>query len=47
MTRAEILLHVVNHSSYHRGHVGDMLYQSGIEPPTTDLPVYLRHLQSP
>ena len=42
MTRAEILIHVVNHTTYHRGHIGDMLYESGVEPPTTDFPVYLR-----
>jgi uncharacterized damage-inducible protein DinB len=44
MTRAEILLHVVNHTSYHRGFVGDLFYQVPGEhrPPTTDLPVYLR-----
>jgi uncharacterized damage-inducible protein DinB len=44
MTRAEILLHVVNHTSYHRGFVADLFYQvpGGARPPTTDLPVYLR-----
>ena len=42
MSRAEILLHVVNHGSYHRGHVGQMMYDSGAHPPTTDLPVFLR-----
>jgi len=44
MTRAEILLHIVNHTSYHRGFVGDLFYQVPGEhrPPTTDLPVYLR-----
>ena len=43
MTRGEILLHVVNHTSYHRGFVGDLFYQvEGVRPPTTDLPVYLR-----
>ncbi len=42
MTRAEILLHVVNHTSYHRGFVGDMFYQVPARPPTTDLPVFLR-----
>lgn len=41
MTRAQILLHVANHGSYHRGHVADMLYADGLVPPTTDLPVYL------
>jgi uncharacterized damage-inducible protein DinB len=42
MTRADMLLHVVNHTTYHRGHIGDMLYQIPLEPPTTDLPVFLR-----
>ncbi len=42
MTRGEILLHVVNHTSYHRGFVGDLFFQVPARPPTTDLPVYLR-----
>lgn len=42
MTRAEILLHVVNHTSYHRGFVAEMFYQVPARPPTTDLPVFLR-----
>jgi len=42
MSRAEILLHVVNHTTYHRGHVADMMYNIGVAPPTTDFPVYLR-----
>jgi len=43
MTRAEVLLHVVNHTTYHRGFVGDLFYQvPGHRPPITDLPVYLR-----
>ena len=42
MNRGEILLHAVNHGTYHRGHIGDMLYEASCEPPTTDLPVFLR-----
>ena len=42
MTREEIVLHVVNHGTYHRGHVSSMMYQFGISPPTTDLPVFLQ-----
>lgn len=42
MSRNEIILHVVNHSTYHRGHVADMLYHYSVSPPTTDLPVFLR-----
>jgi uncharacterized damage-inducible protein DinB len=42
MSRSEIVLHVVNHTTYHRGHIGSMMYQVPTEPPTTDLPVFLR-----
>ena len=42
MTRSEILMHIVNHGNYHRGFVGDMLYQAGTPPTATDLPVFLR-----
>jgi uncharacterized damage-inducible protein DinB len=42
MTRGDILLHVVNHKTYHRGYVADMLYQADTHPPTMDLPVFLR-----
>jgi uncharacterized damage-inducible protein DinB len=44
MTRGEILLHVVNHTSYHRGFVADLFFQVPARPPTTDLPVYLREI---
>ena len=42
MTRAEIILHIVNHTSYHRGFAGDLLFQVPTRAPTTDLPVFLR-----
>ncbi len=42
MTRGDILIHVCNHKAFHRGHIGDMFYQSGYRPPSIDLPVYLR-----
>jgi uncharacterized damage-inducible protein DinB len=42
MTRGEILLHVVNHNTYHRGYVAQMMYEGSGRPPTTDLPVYAR-----
>ncbi|TAN04933.1 MAG: DUF664 domain-containing protein [Rhodanobacteraceae bacterium] len=42
MTRGEIMLHVVNHTTYHRGHISAMLYLAGVQSPVTDLPVYLR-----
>ena len=44
MTRAEILLHFVNHNTYHRGFVADMFYQVPARPPATDLPVYAREV---
>jgi uncharacterized damage-inducible protein DinB len=42
MTQREILMHVVNHASYHRGFVGDLFFQVPARAPTMDLPVYLR-----
>jgi len=42
MTRGDILIHVCNHKALHRGHIGDMFYQSGFRPPSIDLPVYFR-----
>jgi uncharacterized damage-inducible protein DinB len=42
MTRGEILLHIVNHTSYHRGFAADLFYQVPAKPPTTDLTVFLR-----
>ncbi len=47
MTRGEIVLHVVNHTTYHRGHVATMLYDLGVFPPATDLPVFLRGMRTP
>jgi len=47
MTRGEILLHVVNHTSYHRGFVADMFYQVPARPPVTDLPVFRRESARP
>lgn len=42
MTRGDMLLHVVNHKTYHRGYVADLLYQVGSRPPVMDFPVFLR-----
>lgn len=44
MTRGQILLHVVNHSSYHRGFAADLFFQVPARPPLTDLPVYLKEI---
>lgn len=42
MSREDILLHVVNHKTYHRGYVAEKLYAAGARPPVMDLPVFLR-----
>jgi len=47
MSRGDILLHVVNHTSYHRGWVAEMFYAVPRHPPTTDLPVFLREHPGP
>jgi len=36
----QLLTHVVNHSTYHRGQVATLLRQLGIKPPMTDFLVY-------
>jgi uncharacterized damage-inducible protein DinB len=41
MRLSEIIFHVVNHTSYHRGFVADLFFQVPARPPVTDLPVYL------
>jgi len=35
------VLHLVNHSTYHRGQVVSLLRQMGYQPPATDLVYYL------
>lgn len=42
MTRAEIILHLVNHSTYHRGFVSDMLFQISYPCDSNDLSIFLR-----
>ena len=46
MTREEILLHVVNHGSYHRGFVSVMMSQVPAAVPANDLPVFIRDVWS-
>ncbi len=41
-TLGEIVRHVVNHGSYHRGQVATMLRQLGETPASTDLILWLR-----
>ena len=38
----QAMLHVVNHSSYHRGQIAAMLRQVGVTPQATDLMLYYR-----
>ena len=42
LTRLEVLLHLVNHATYHRGFISDMLYQVPFMGDPNDLPVFLR-----
>ena len=35
--RWQIFRHIVNHGSYHRGQIANMLRQLGVQPPSTDL----------
>ena len=44
MTRGDIVLHVVNHGAYHRGHVAQMM-RPAQPPPITDYPVFLKTIQ--
>jgi uncharacterized damage-inducible protein DinB len=41
MRRSEMLLHLVTHSSNHRGMVGRILTEAGIQPPKDSLTVFL------
>jgi uncharacterized damage-inducible protein DinB len=40
----QIVLHVVNHATLHRGQVVGMIRQLGVAPPGTDLMYYYREL---
>ena len=42
MRRGDVFLHVVNHTSYHRGFVADLFFQVPKVPPLTDIPIFLR-----
>lgn len=41
MSYGGMFLHVVNHRTYHRGWVAEMFFDHGVNPPETDLCVYL------
>jgi uncharacterized damage-inducible protein DinB len=44
-TFQEMMLHLINHSSMHRGQVNAMIRQFGIRPPQIDLITYYRQNQ--
>ena len=46
MNRRDVLMHVVNHTTYHRGQASGILYQLNVSPPATDFPVFLRETTS-
>lgn len=41
----EMLVHMIDHSSFHRGQVINMLRNEGLEPPSTNFIHYLREQQ--
>ena len=41
-TIKDIFTHVVNHSSYHRGQISNIIVKSGSNPPVTDYIAYIR-----
>ncbi|MDC0656398.1 DinB family protein [Leisingera sp. SS27] len=47
MTRLEIVMHLVNHTSYYRGFADEILGQMGHDGPACDLPVYLQEMKAP
>ena len=44
MAKREVILHVVQHATYHRGYVDDMMYEIPVTPPATDLTVFLQRV---
>lgn len=41
LTAGEMFMHLVNHSTYHRGWIAEMFFEVPAKAPTTDLPVFL------
>ena len=41
MSREEMLMHIVTHGTYHRGGVGRILTQAGVQPPRDIFTTYL------
>lgn len=46
-TRAEVLAHVLNHATHHRGQVSTVLTRRGLAAPALDLVLYLRSARTP
>jgi uncharacterized damage-inducible protein DinB len=44
-TIEDILTHVINHSTYHRAQIAQLMRQSGDQPPKTDYIAYQRQFQ--
>jgi uncharacterized damage-inducible protein DinB len=44
MSRSAILMHVVNHRTYHRGWIAEMFFEVPARSATTDFPVFVREL---
>jgi len=42
LPRWQVVMHLVNHGSYHRGQLASLLRQAGIRPPATDLAAFYR-----
>ena len=47
MSGGAILMHVVNHATYHRGWIAEMFFEVPARNPTTDFPVFMRELARP
>jgi uncharacterized damage-inducible protein DinB len=45
MEKGSMLLHVINHKTYHRGWVSEMFFDVDAKPPETDLSVFLTEKQ--
>ena len=45
-TLADMLRHVVNHGTYHRGQVATMLRRLGVAPPNTDYLTYVDAIEA-
>jgi len=44
-TIGDIVAHIINHSSYHRAQIAQLMRQSGDQPPKTDYIAYKRQFQ--